>query len=154
MQLVTDKRLPFDASVDEVWAAMSDVGSYQTWWPWLHAFEADTLAPGAIWRCDIVAPLRYHVAFTLKFDVVVPATHIECSLRGDITGGAWIDLEERGDASDLWIRSELAPASQFLRLLTRVLYPVALAGHDAVINNGARQFQERALTPGARDTTT
>jgi uncharacterized protein YndB with AHSA1/START domain len=145
MRLVTDKRLPFAASVDEVWAAMCDVGSYQQWWPWLQTFEAEGLAVGEIWRCDIVAPLRYHVAFTLKFDVVVPATHIECSLRGDITGGAWIDLEERNEQSDVWIRSELAPASTFLRALTRVLYPVALAGHDAVINNGAKQFQERAL---------
>ncbi len=145
MRLSTDKRLPFDATVDEVWAAMGDVGSYQKWWPWLHSFEAEELAVGEIWRCDIVAPLRYHVAFSLKFDVVVPATHLECSLRGDITGGAWIDLEQRGEQCDLWIRSELAPASTFLRALTRVLYPVALAGHDAIINSGARQFQERAL---------
>lgn len=154
MQLVTDKRLPFDASVDNVWAAMADVGAYQTWWPWLRSFDADALEAGAIWRCEIVAPLRYTVAFSLKFDVVVPATHVECSLRGDITGGAWIDLEERGDASDVWIRSQLAPASLFLRRLTRFLYPIALAGHNAVIDNGAKQFQQRALTPGVSDTTT
>ena len=91
MQLRTDKRVPFDASVDEVWAAMCNVGSYQQWWPWLEEFHADALAVGETWRCDIRAPLRYHVRFTLKFIVVVPATHIECSLRGDISGGAWID---------------------------------------------------------------
>ena len=155
MQLRTDKRVPFDASVDEVWAAMCNVGSYQQWWPWLEEFHADALAVGETWRCDIRAPLRYHVRFTLKFIVVVPATHIECSLRGDISGGAWIDLEERGDKSDVWIRSEIAPASPFLKTLTRVLYPVALAGHDAVIASGARQFQERALaSAGASDTST
>ena len=153
MRLSMDKRIPFDASVDEVWAAMSDVGSYQRWWPWLEEFQADTLAVGETWRCDVKAPLRYHVRFTLKFIVVVPATHIECSLRGDIGGGAWIDVEEQGDKCDIWIRSEIYPESTFLKSLTRLLYPVALAGHDAVIANGARQFQQRALTPGASDTT-
>ncbi len=145
MELTTDRRLPFDASVDRVWAAMCDVGSYQQWWPWLQTFEADALDTGEIWRCVVVAPLRYTVSFTLKFDAVMPGHHVETSLRGDITGGAWIDLEQRGDECDVWIRSELAPASPFLRALTRVVYPVAKAGHDAVIGNGARQFQARAL---------
>ncbi len=154
MRLSTDKRIPFDASVDDMWSAMCDVGSFQRWWPWLDSFQADALAVGETWRCDVRAPLRYHVRFTLKFVVVVPATHLECSLRGDITGGAWIDLEERGEHCDVWIRSEIYPASPFLKTLTRVLYPVALAGHDAVIANGARQFQQRALTPGASGTTT
>jgi len=145
MHLATDKRLPFDSDVSAVWMAMANVGAYQQWWPWLRTFDANALATGEIWKCEIVAPLRYTVAFTLKFDVVVPETHVEASLRGDITGGAWIDLEERGEASDLWIRSQLAPASPFLRMLSRVLYPVAKAGHDAVIENGAKQFQDRAL---------
>ncbi len=145
MHLSTDKRLPFDADVAEVWTAMSKVEAYQGWWPWLAEFDADALATGEIWKCKIVAPLRYTVAFTLKFDVVVPETHVEASLRGDITGGAWIDLEERGDACDVWIRSQLAPSSPFLKMLSTVLYPIAKAGHDAVIENGAKQFQDRAL---------
>jgi hypothetical protein len=125
------------------------VHSYQSWWPWLQTFEADALAAGEIWRGVIVAPLRYTVGFTLKFDAVMPGHHVEASLRGDITGGAWIDLEERGEGCDLWIRSQLAPASPFLKALTRILYPIAKAGHDAVITNGARQFQERALSANA-----
>lgn len=154
MQLSTDRRLAFDAPASAVWGAMADVDSYQSWWPWLRTFEANALAVGEIWRCEIVAPLRYTVAFTLKFDVVVAPFHIEASMRGDIVGGAWIDVEERGERCDVWIRSEIFPASRFLRGLTRVLYPVAKSGHDAIITSGAKQFQERALTPGVADTTT
>lgn len=145
MRISTDRRLPFDAAVPRVWDAMADVDSYRQWWPWLRTFDAHALAVGEIWNCAVRAPLGYTVAFTLKFDVVVPEQHVEASLRGDIVGGAWIDLEERGGASDVWIRSELAPASPFLRRLSRFVYPVARAGHDAIISNGARQFQERAL---------
>jgi uncharacterized protein YndB with AHSA1/START domain len=145
MHLATDQRLPFDADVASVWNAMGKVDAYQQWWPWLRTFEANALAVGEIWKCVIVAPLRYTVSFTLKFDVVVPEQHIETSLRGDIAGGAWIDLEERGDESDVWIRSTLAPTSPFLKMLSRVFYPVAKSGHDAIINQGAKQFQERAL---------
>jgi hypothetical protein len=154
MQLSTDRRIAFDASADAVWSAMCDVGSYQSWWPWLRTFDANALEVGQIWRCEIVAPLRYTVAFTLKFDVVAAPFHIEASLRGDILGGAWIDVEERGEQSDVWIRSEIFPASRFLRALTRFAYPIARSGHDAIITSGARQFERRALaTAGAADTT-
>lgn len=145
MHLTTDKRLPFDADVAEVWTAMSKVEAYQGWWPWLEEFDANRLAAGEIWKCKIRSPLRYTVAFTLKFDVVVPETHIEASLRGDIVGGAWIDLEDRGGHTDIWIRSQLSPHSRFLKTLTAVLYPVAKYGHDAIIAIGAKQFEEKAL---------
>ena len=72
MHLATDQRLPFDSDVASVWNAMAKVDAYQQWWPWLRTFEADALAVGEIWKCVIVAPLRYTVSFTLKFDVVVP----------------------------------------------------------------------------------
>lgn len=145
MQLHTDRRIAFDAPADAVWAAMTDVTAYRSWWPWLRTFEADALATGEIWRCEIVAPLRYTVAFTLKFDVVAAPFHVETSLRGDILGGAWIDVEDRGAQSDVWIRSEIFPSSRFLRGLTRFAYPIAKSGHDAIITSGARQFQQRAL---------
>lgn len=155
MQLSTDRRVAFDAPADRVWAAMANVDAYQSWWPWLRAFDANALAVGEIWRCEVVAPLRYTVAFSLKFDVVAAPFHIEASIRGDILGGAWIDVEERGQHSDVWIRSELVPASTFLRRLTKFAHPIAKAGHDAVITKGAKQFQARALArTGASDTTT
>lgn len=155
MQLSTDRRLPFDAPAAEVWAAMGDVDSYQSWWPWLRTFQARALGVGEIWKCEIVSPLRYTVAFTLKFDVVAAPFHIEASMRGDIVGGAWIDVEERGDQCDVWIRSEIFPASTFLQRLTKFAYPIAKWGHDTVITRGAHQFQAKALSSsGASGTTT
>lgn len=124
---------------------MTDVTSYQRWWPWLRSFEAATLAVDEVWRCSVKAPLGYSLSFSLKFEVVVPEHHIEASVRGDILGGAWIDLEERGAASDVWVRSMFVPASPFLQRLSKFAPPVARLGHDLLLRQGARQFNERAL---------
>jgi hypothetical protein len=146
VNIVTDQRLAMPADAETVWAAMSNVDAYTTWWPWLVEFDGAPIAVGSIWNCAVQPPLRYRVAFSIKFDVVVPSTHIEASVRGDIVGGAWIDLEPTGNGCDIWIRSGLAPRSQLLRVLSAAMQPVAKWGHDWIISTGAAQFQERALS--------
>jgi hypothetical protein len=42
------------------------------------------------------------------------------------------------------LRSELAPASAALRLVSRVARPLARFGHDAVISSGIRSFLDHA----------
>lgn len=149
VHIETDRRYPFDGDVGAVWAAMAGVGSYEQWWPWLTEFDANALAVNEVWKCSVRAPLGYKVAFSLKFDVVVPEHHIEASVRGDIIGGAWIDLLERGEATDVWIRSMLIPVAPFLKRLSSAAPPVARFGHNWILRTGARQFNAKALARAA-----
>ena len=141
----TDQRFDFDGDVAAVWNALCDVDSYQRWWPWLTEFDARGVAVDEVWKCRVKTLLGYSVSFSLKFDVVVPEHHIEASVRGDILGGAWIDLEERGDKSDVWVRSMFVPASPFLERLSKFAPPLARFGHNWILKTGARQFNEKAL---------
>lgn len=149
MHIETDRRFPFDGDVGAVWSAMANVGSYEQWWPWLKDFDASELGVDQIWNCTVRAPLGYKVSFSLKFDVVVPEHHIEASVRGDIIGGAWIDLLENGDATDVWVRSMLIPVAPFLKRLSSTAPPIARFGHNWILRSGARQFNARAMTAAA-----
>lgn len=154
MELVTLKALQFPHPRTVVWAAMADVDSYQRWWPWLRAFDARALATGEQWHCTVRPPLPYTVSFTLTFDDVSDEEHALVRVGGDVGGTAHLTLRDTSAGCEVEVRSDLAPQSTFLRFLTSTLPPVARFGHDWILSTGARQFEERALSVGAPDTTT
>ena len=154
VELVTHKTLHFPHARSEVWAAMGDVGSYQQWWPWLRSFDAHALASGDEWRCTVRPPLPYTVSFVIAFDEVVAEERAVTHVRGDIAGTAELTLLGVDGGCDVIVRSDLAPRSGFLRVLAATLPPVARFGHDWILTTGAAQFETRALSVDARDTTT
>ena len=82
MKVATEKALRFDASRAQVWRAMADIDSYRTWWPWLETFDAQPIAPGAVWRCRVKPPLPYTVSFSIQFDEVVEERSIAVVVSG------------------------------------------------------------------------
>jgi hypothetical protein len=152
--LVTHKTLHFPHPRPVVWAAMSDVDSYRGWWPWLREFDAKALATGEEWHCTVRAPLPYTVSFTIAFDQVVDEARAVTTVRGDIAGNAELTLTDLNEACEVVVRSDLAPRSTFLRFLASTFPPVARYGHDWILTTGAHQFEARALSVGAPDTTT
>ena len=145
MKVATEKALRFDASRSKVWNAMTDIDSYRAWWPWLETFDAQPLAPGAVWRCRVKPPLPYTVSFSMQFGEVVEQQSIAVAISGEIAGPASLELSDAGDGCAVMVRSSLEPRSGFLRILATALPPVARYGHDWIIGTGAAQFEKRAL---------
>ena len=154
VELTTHKRLHFAQPRAEIWAALADVDSYPEWWPWLKSFEADSLATGEVWRCRVSPPLPYTVTFDIAFDEVIDRERVATRVSGDIVGTADVALSDTEFGSDVVVRSDLAPRSPFLRLLAATMPPVVRYGHDWILSTGAAQFERRALTFDAPDTTT
>jgi uncharacterized protein YndB with AHSA1/START domain len=154
VELVTHKALHFAHPRAAVWEAMADVGSYRHWWPWLRAFDARALASGDEWRCTVRPPLPYTVSFVIAFEDVVVEEHVVARVTGDIAGTAELTLHGVDGECEVVVRSDLEPRSGFLRVLATTLPPVARFGHDWILTTGAAQFESRALSAGARDTTT
>ena len=145
VKVATEKALRFDASRASVWNAIADVDSYKQWWPWLDTFDAQPLAPGAVWRCRVKPPLPYTVSFAINFDEVVVEHAISVTVSGEISGPASLTLSDDGNACAVVVRSSLQPRSGLLRVIANTLPPVARYGHDWIIGTGAAQFEKRAL---------
>jgi hypothetical protein len=136
----------FDDEPPEVWAALTSVDRYRSWWPWLTHLEADGFAPGATWRCEVRPPLRYRVRFELHLGDVAVAESVDATLRGDIAGHARLTLAPPPDGGTvLRLESWLAPSAPWLRALSSLARPVTQRGHDWVLDTGLRQFEARAL---------
>ena len=145
MQIHSDAWHSFPVAADELWEAMTDVGAYRQWWPWLRHFDADALEAGDRWEAVVQPPLPYRVRFTIHLDEVSPAKHIVARILGDIAGSARVDIVETSTGSRLRLVSSLEPTSSVLRAVAAVGAPVARFGHEWVLKTGVRQFRDRAL---------
>jgi hypothetical protein len=137
----------FALGAEELWERITAVQDYRRWWPWLRRFEPGPgLVQGARWACEVVPPLPYVVRFTLRVDEVEPARSAVASVSGDIRGSARLTVEELDDGrTRACLVSRLAPAHPLLRGFGRVARPLVERGHDWVLDQGQRQFIDRAL---------
>lgn len=145
VRIRSDQRHTFAVPPEELWVALERVDAYQAWWPWLHHFDAEPLAEGALWSATVRPPLPYRLRFDLRLHDVVAPSHVSAEVTGDIVGTARIEIAEVAGSSTLHVVSELAPANNLLRSVMRLAPPVARFGHDWVLSTGLRQFRERAL---------
>ncbi len=131
----------------EVWALISDVSHYRTWWPWLRVFEAAGLAAGEEWRCVVQPPVPYPVRFRVEIEHIEAPRLVRAIVTGDVVGDATLTLDVGGTGCVATLRSSLAPGNTALTLVSRFAGPIARFGHDWVLDSGARQFIARAVEP-------
>ncbi len=132
---------------DDVWALISDVSQYRSWWPWLRVFDAAELAKGEEWRCQVQPPVPYLVRFGVVIEDVDEAEHVQAEIVGDVVGRATLSLQDAAAGCTATLQSSLAPGNAALRVVSRFAGPVARFGHDWVLDSGARQFIARAAEP-------
>ncbi len=159
--ITTVHRYPLPLGREEVWARISQVSSYRSWWPWLRSFEASALAEGEEWYCEVQPPVPYPVRFRVIILHIDVAVLVRARVLGDVVGDAVLTLEdaeagnadggEAGAGCVATLRSSLAPGNTALQLVSRFAGPVARYGHDWVLDSGARQFIARGLAPVAGD---
>lgn len=145
MAVRTDRRWDFTAPAPAVWAAISDVGRYREWWPWLRRFEAGAFAEGERWRCTVKPQLPYRVHFDIVLESVVEAELAVARIEGDLHGWARLELSEERGRSQLRLISELEAVGGPARVVERIAPGLALAGHEWVLDRGIRQFRTQAL---------
>jgi hypothetical protein len=128
-----------------LWSVFERVDEYPRWWPWLRRFEADELAPGEHWSCEVRPPLGYPVRFELELVEVSSPCLVTALVSGDIEGSARLDVERYGTGSSIRLESALRPANALLRGISTFAEPVARRSHDWVLGTGLRQFLDSAL---------
>jgi hypothetical protein len=145
VRLDSDRSYRFAVSPDALWSAIAETADYQTWWPWLTAFEANGLAAGDVWRCTVRPPLPYRLQFAIHLDDVVPTSVVTARISGDIAGSARLDVTPGDDGGcAVRLRSTLSPNGTAFAWLARLAGPIVRRGHDWVLDTGARQFVTRA----------
>lgn len=145
MTVDSDRTFAVGADRERVWKAFAQVDDYQRWWPWLRSFEADALAEGSVWHCAVQPPVPYRLRFTIQIDSVVECEHVAATISGDIEGTARLDLRPVGTDTEIRLVASLTPRRPVVRVVERVLPPLARYGHDWVLDTGVRQFGEEAL---------
>lgn len=144
---VSDRDWTFEVGPDELWSVMTETGRYPMWWPWLRRFDPGRgFETGARWECEVAPPLPYLVRFTVVLDRIEQGSSAHATVEGDVRGVAELHVEDLGEGrSSARLRSRLAPANPLLRHVGRLARPVVEWGHDWVLDQGRRQFVERAL---------
>ena len=145
MEIRSDRRYSLDLGRDVVWGSLARVERYPTWWPWLREFDGTRLATGERWRCVVRPPLPYLLRFAVVLTDVVDEHRVEARVDGDIVGEATLTLTARPGGCEIRIVSRLSPASRLLRAMAGLARPVAVFGHDWVMDTGLRQFRANAL---------
>jgi hypothetical protein len=143
----SDRSWCFDTGSAELWELIIRTELYPQWWTWLRSFDAPAgFNAGARWRCTVAPPLPYLVRFTIHFDEVRPEELVVTHVSGDIAGTARLELlEVRPGGSLARLQSSLAPSNPVLKGFGRVARPLVAWGHDWVLDQGLRQFTERAM---------
>ena len=142
----SDRAWRFDVDCDDLWERIAAVGEYQEWWPWLRFFEpGDGLVTGSRWFCEVSPPLPYVVRFEIRLDRVEAGQMVESTVSGDIVGTARLTVDTGGDGTRARLVSALRPANPLLRGFGIVARTLIERGHDWILDEGRRQFVERAL---------
>ncbi len=133
----------FPARPEHVWAAISQLDCFTTWWSWLREFQVDGpgLEPGTVLRGVIVPPLPYRLRLRVVLDECVPARHILASVHGDLEGVALIAFESDGDGTRTIASWTLEMMQQPIRVAARIAHPVLRWGHDRIVDATADSFR-------------
>lgn len=131
-----------------MWAAITGVDRYRTWWPWLRTFEGSEFEPGARWRCVVSLRLPYRLRIEVRLTEVVPREWARAEITGDLDGWGHLtihDDDRRDGGCVVRLASDLQPRRTALHLVDRYVPPVSRWGHDHLLTTGARQFRRHAL---------
>lgn len=135
----------FDVTPDHLWETLARTERYPEWWPWLVGFDLPALAPGHTAACVVQAPLPYRLNVDVHLHEVEAGRLVRTEVTGDLLGPASLELAEDGAGTLATLSWTLRPQGRLLRTLARTMRPVLLWGHDRIVEQGLRQFVDRAL---------
>jgi uncharacterized protein YndB with AHSA1/START domain len=142
-----DGRYHFPADPDQVWATMSQVERFPTWWRWLRDFDVQGhgLSTGGVLSGLVVPPIPYRFHVSIHLAHVAPGELIVAALDGDLHGPATLSLEEHPEGTELAIRWDVEMRKPSMRSAAHVAKPLLVWGHDQVIEITVRRFRSVVL---------
>jgi hypothetical protein len=142
----------FPVGPDELWETLERFEAFESWWPWLREFGADTagLVPGNVLHGTVVPPVPYRLRLDIRLRTSRPPHLVEAAIAGDVDGFATFRLEGVEDGTRVAAQWSLDMASGPLRFASRVAYPLLRWGHDRVVERAVAGFRQRALAGSPR----
>jgi uncharacterized protein YndB with AHSA1/START domain len=135
---------------EQVWSALVDLAGHRARWPWLEGLAGDDLRAGSTVAASVRAPAGYRLRFLVTPTRVEPGRRIVARIGGDVRGRAELLVESDGGGAVVRVRWTLWPRRPLLRFLAVAARPVAVDGHDRIIDDAARRFaasQDAVLVP-------
>lgn len=145
-----DRGWRFAVPPADLWATLTAVDHYRSWWPWIVALDLDgpPFTVGSRAHFVIQAPLPYRLRCSATVVDVEPGVLLAARVDGDLEGYAALALapdDTAGAASAAHLMWELDVETPPLRALARVARPAMVWGHDRIVERGLREFEARAL---------
>jgi len=148
-----DRTFAFPVPVAELWATMSRLDSFPSWWSWLREFsvEGSGLEPGTVLHGVVAPPLPYRMRLDVVVDECIPERCIAAVVHGDLEGAARLTFE--GDDTETQARATwtLEMMQAPMRMAARIAYPLLRWGHDRVVDatvDGFRRHLAGDQRPG------
>ncbi len=141
----------FNAPIERVWAAMSDVTRWPEWWPaWKQVSirgNGSEAKPGSILDLKLRAPAGYSFAFTVQVTTWEPPRCFEIASQGDLVGTGKMVLEalEGGTAVDFFW--DVGTSNGAFNLVAKLPFMKRVFewNHGAVMAAGERGLREKVL---------
>jgi len=125
---------------ERVWAALRDVSSWPTWWPWLKRVDlvAQPVTPdgvGATYRNTVRAPAGYGFVYDTKITAIEPMRLIDADSSGDIAGRGRFIVQVRPDASIYLAFAWLVETPKlWMTMLAPIARPAFTWNHDRMMS--------------------
>jgi hypothetical protein len=130
-----------------LWRTIERFESFESWWGWLHDFEAEGngLVAGTVLRGVVTPPIPYRLSVVVRFVSCEPPHHAKAEVSGDLHGAALLRLDAENGQTRVSFGWSLEMVREPLRTTSRVAYPLVRWGHDRVVEMAVAGFSSRAL---------
>jgi hypothetical protein len=137
----------FPVGPNELWDTIERFDRFESWWPWLRDFGADTggLVAGNVLHCTVLPPVPYRLRLDVRLVKCLRPHLVQATIDGDVRGSAVMRLEPVEDATRVAVVWSLDMVSTPLRIAALVAYPLMRWGHDQVVEMAVTGFRQRAL---------
>jgi len=118
-----------------VWAAISDVDRFETWWGWLSevTIEGQGLRRGTVLRGVVAPPVPYRMRIAVTLERCRRPHLITAMVSGDLVGPASLRLRREGSGSVADVAWSVEMTQWPMRMACRVAFPMLRWGHDRVV---------------------
>jgi hypothetical protein len=133
----------FDASPEELWAALQRTDLFETWWPWMRDVnvEGEVLTPGSVLSFHIDPPVPYRMG--IRVDVIEsdPCRSIRGRVSGDLSGWGYLEMEALDDRSIVVTRWDVETSNGAIRAAIRVARPLLLWAQQWAVESSLKGFR-------------
>jgi uncharacterized protein YndB with AHSA1/START domain len=144
----------FEASPEELWAAIERTDRFEGWWSWLSdlTFERGGLVSGGLLRGTVSPPLPYRMRVEVDLVRCERPHAIDAEVRGDLQGPASLRIAAVAGGAQVETTWTLEMMQRAMRLASRVAHPLLRIGHDAVVDVTVSSFRRhlRRAAQGAQ----